>query len=169
MGEEAARMSLAVLRLQFVAASGLSSWLIERFGGTPEDEFSHVDIMLPDGSLLGARNESIGGKPPGVQIRKQGYDVWRRRVVLALPVSAQAAAAAMRFGVAQIDSGYDQSAICGFILDKNWHAKGKWICSAFATAYLQAAGFMRELIVEPQQVSPNGLALAFSAIGARAV
>lgn len=46
--------------------------------------WSHVDCVLQDGSLLGARSDSVGGKPPGVQIRPPDYENWPARDVVEL-------------------------------------------------------------------------------------
>lgn len=148
-----------------MASDSLSSKAIRYFTDAANG-FSHVDAVMPDGSLLGARDDAVGGKPPGVWIRPQGYERWTRRVVLTLAVPTPVAAAWIRVLVAQLGKPYDDDAILGFVLGRVWHGKGKWICSALQTHGLRAAGYMTHLIVEPQQVSPNGLALAFSAIGA---
>ena len=160
-------MQMGAIRFQYVAAASVSSWLIERFGGSPGDEFSHVDYVMPDGSLLGARDDVIDGVPAGVRIRKQGYEKWRRREVLSLAVPADVAGAAMRFAVRQIGDPYDQDAIVGFAFNRVRHAENHWICSALATGIVQAVNYWTDLIVRPWQVAPNGHALAFSAIGAR--
>ena len=50
--------------------SDLGSALIRAFD---HGKYSHVDAIVPGGSLLGARNDALGGMPAGVQLRGPGY------------------------------------------------------------------------------------------------
>jgi hypothetical protein len=57
-----------MIRLQFVLGTGLSSQAIAWFSA---GHFSHVDAVLPDNRLLGARSDVVGGKPPGYRFDRQ--------------------------------------------------------------------------------------------------
>src|ERR1700744_5639048 len=61
---------MGAIPLQFCEGSGLESAMIKWFG---HGKFSHVDCVLPDGRLLGARSDVIQGIPAGVQIRPADY------------------------------------------------------------------------------------------------
>ena len=123
-----------MIRLQFVLGRGICSAAIAWFSaGT----FSHVDAVLPDGYLLGARSDRIGGKAPGVQIRPPGYEKWKSRVVMTLAVDRDTEAAFLRFLNAQIDKPYDSTAIWGFATGRDWRNPDEWFCSELQTAALE--------------------------------
>jgi len=144
------------IQLQFVKGSGVGSrliaWWAMGYAG-----FSHVDAVLPDGSLLGARSDAIGGKPPGVQIRPAGYEAWSRRCVVTISSDQQQAARWETFLRSQIDSGYDKADILGLILGIPLASPGHWICSALQFRALQVIGKVPDMAITPQQVPPNML------------
>jgi hypothetical protein len=55
------------IKLRFVRGLDFSSRVIAWFSA---GHLSHVDAVMPDGSLLGARSDVIKGIPTGVQIRQ---------------------------------------------------------------------------------------------------
>lgn len=151
-----------MIHLQFVRGTSLTAraiaWWGNGYGG-----FSHVDALLPDGTLLGARDDAVGGKPPGVQIRPQGYEKWDRKEVVEIATSSQQADVWRSYLRSQIGMQYDKGAIWDFILGRqDLHQAGHWICSALQTGALQAAGLLRRLPVPDQQVSPDALYLLAS-------
>jgi hypothetical protein len=154
------------MRWQFVLGNDVFSraiaWYGEGYGG-----FSHVDAIMPDGSLLGARDDSVGGKPPGVQIRPPEYAKWTRRAIVQLPCSAADASLWQGWLRSQIGSPYDKPAILGFLIGKDDHHKGYWICSALQTGALEEVKRIPRLIVPPNQVTPNTLLVVLSALGAQ--
>ena len=156
---------MSLIRFQFVLGSGLSSRLISWYG-QGYGGYSHVDALLPDGTLLGARSDSVGGKPPGVQIRPPGYEKWKARTVLELPTTSQQAVDWETYLRSQIGKGYDQADILGFILGKPFASPGHWICSALQLSGLEAIHRIPVLGVTPQQCPPNMLAVILSTAGA---
>lgn len=154
------------MRWQFVLGDDIFSraiaWYGEGYGG-----YSHVDALLPDGSLLGARNDAVGGKPPGVQIRPPEYAKWVRRAIVELPCSTTDASLWQSWLVSQIGRKYDKSAILGFLTGKEDHTNGYWICSALQTGALEEVRRIPKLVVPPQQVTPNTLLVVLSALGAK--
>jgi hypothetical protein len=146
-----------MIALQFAAEDGWPSRLIEFYG---HGAFSHVDAVLPDGNLLGAR--LMGG----VAIRKDGYAHFARtrRIdldALATPAQAEAFYA---FLTRQVGKPYDSWAIAGFVSGRDWRADDKWFCSELAAAALEAAGIIRRLLTPANKLTPPDLLLVLSAL-----
>lgn len=160
---------MSQITLQFVLgsdlASGLIAWWGQGYGG-----WSHVDYVLEDGSLLGARDDEIGGKPPGVQVRPPGYAKWKRTLRLSLQTADYIAAGHKAFMLAQVGLPYDRGDIMGLILGRPIMSDGHWICSACQYAGLETVNLVRKgAPLIPQQISPNTLAAIFGAIGAHPI
>lgn len=159
-----------MIKLQFVCGSGLSSRLIAWYGNG-YGGFSHVDAVLPDGSLIGARSDyitPIGSQDtidPGVQVRPAAYETWVRRTVVEISCTKGVAAEWEKFLRSQINHQYDKDSIIGFITGHKDHQAGHWICSALQTDALEKIGKLPSLPVPPAQVTPNSLLLMVSAIG----
>jgi hypothetical protein len=151
-----------VIRLQFVCGKGLSSrfiaWYGNGYGG-----YSHVDAVLPDGTLLGARDDAIGSVPAGVQIRQPFYEQWLRRVVVSITSTDDEASLWEKYLRSQLNEPYDPQAIWGFILGIRRHTKGHWICSALQTRALCTIGKLFSFPVPDSQVTPDALFLLVTA------
>ena len=109
------------------------SGLIRRSSHSP---FSHVDMVMKDGTLLGASNDPasphIHGNPMGVATRPFDYQAfaYRRQMVLA----TRRADDIRRLAVTQLGKGYDNSAMWSFMDDKfpgarDWRLNENWFCS----------------------------------------
>lgn len=155
------------IRLQFVLGAGVSSrliaWYGQGYGG-----YSHVDAVLADDTLLGARSDAVGGQRPGVRVRPPGYETWRRRTLVELPGSElkfmQWADALER----QIACQYDKQAILGFLLGRREHTKGHWICSALQTHALKHCHLLHRVPIPDSQVTPDNLfTLVTAGLGGR--
>jgi hypothetical protein len=150
---------------QFVLGDDWSSefiaWYGQGYGG-----YSHVDAILPDGSLLGARSDSVGGQPPGVRIRPPNYEKWKRRAVVTLQSTDQQAQAWRDFLKSQIGLGYDKADIIGFIIGRPMSTPGHWICSALQMDALEVVKVFPNLPLTPQQCPPNMLMAMLLARGA---
>jgi hypothetical protein len=153
---------MATIRNQFVCESDVVSQVIAWFGAS---QFSHVDALLDDGTLLGARSDSIGGKPPGVQIRPANYAKFTRKVVMALEVTDTQKATYLAFLNSQIGKPYDMKTILGFFVNRNWRQGGAWICSELLAEGIEQSGVLKEFYVPDNKITPGSWALAFSAMG----
>jgi hypothetical protein len=153
-------MAASSVKLQFVLGENLASLAIAWFNS---GHFSHVDSVLPDGTLTGARSDIIGGGS-GVRNRPAGYETWRRRVVMYVPCTPEQYAKYWAFINAQLGKPYDMSAIVAFMLDRNFHDPDQWFCSELVTAALEAAGIIGTLFEGCNKVSPTPLALVVSSI-----
>ena len=154
-------------RYQFVRQPDLTSDLIA-LGGA--GDFSHVDILLDDGSLLGARSDSVGGKPPGVQIRPADYvKDWTHQVVIAVPCVPAQKAAALDFAFKQLGKPYDKLAIAGFIVGRDWRSPDHWFCSELGARVGEAGGFFGEMYSPVNKIAPVTLSCVASAVPGRVI
>lgn len=148
----------SLFRLRFVAERDVLSAGIRWFEGHGVGP-SHVDIVLPDDTYLGARSKG------GVQIRPADYIKpehieWERRY--AIPVSPEALDRMYVFARAQIGKKYDYSDIAGIMLHADWDRTDRWICSELALA-TPMAGDLYLLNVQPgytHRVDPGRLHLS---------
>ena len=152
---------MAEIVLQFVEGSGFGSGMIKWFG---HGDYSHVDCVLPDGTLLGARNDVLGGVAAGVQIRPATYIGNSRVLRLVLPATEDQAEAFYDFMEAQIGKPYNKIGILAFVVNANWSSVGAWFCSQLVTAALQEAKWLAELSETPNKIDPDDLRLILSAL-----
>lgn len=144
-----------MIRYQLVTGYGPTSAAVAWFsGGT----FSHVDAVLPDGRLLGARMSG------GVQIRPPNYERWSKRVVFSLLKGNEAEWLSFLYG--QVGKPYDHTAIWGFAAGRDWREPDSWFCSELAAAALEMAGGCPVLYTPTNKITPSGLATVLSALGA---
>jgi hypothetical protein len=124
---------------------------------------SHVDAIMPDGSLLGARSDVVGGQPPGVQVRPANYEVWDRLQIVSLQSSRFNESAFLDFLRAQIGKPYDHLAILAFSAHRDWHNADSWFCSELQAAALEVCGwFPRKLAEASNEITPRDLLLVIS-------
>ncbi len=163
-----------VVPLQFVTDAGIGPALIRWYTWS---EISHVDIVLPDGQLLGARDSAIRivspphhpgdfqnrtAIPAGVQIRPSGYKRFTKVIHAALRCTAGEAEALYAAARSQIGKPYDGEAIFDFGIHDNDPAPTTdakaWICSELVAWCALKAGVP---IINPkvnyQRVTPEDL------------
>lgn len=149
------------IRLQFVGSKSASSHLIEWFSA---GDVSHVDAVLPDGQLLGARNDELGDIPAGVQVRPPNYGKWEKVVRVELPADEGMEKEFLASLLREVGKPYDREAIFGFIVGRNWHDPRAWFCSELIGAKLEECGwFPYPLLTPSNKLTPAGLLLAISA------
>jgi hypothetical protein len=160
--------SCAVIRLQFVAASGFLSGLIRWFShGAGGVGISHVDAVLPDGRLLGARFDKADGVR-GVAIRRPNYEKWIYRAVIELPCDKGVEEAFYAALESQLGKPYDWRAILAFFFNRDWRARDSWYCSelqAWALEPPQSGFFQHPLALTVNRITPGDLLLLTSAFG----
>jgi hypothetical protein len=152
---------MGAITLQFVGNDSLGSKLIEWYD---HGQYSHVDTVLPDGSLLGARNDVIGSIPAGVQIRPAGYVLGDRMKRVVLPCSDAKEQNYYDFVRAQIGKPYDQKAIAAFFTGRDWRNEDQWFCSELAAAGLEDAAVFCPLSAPVNKIAPDDLLLVISAM-----
>lgn len=152
-----------MINLQFVQGTDAGAHLIEWFGGGPA--FSHVDIVLPDGQLLGARSDEVGGRPAGVQARDSTYVGENKTIRVSIAGSTpQHEALALEFAKSQIGAPYDSEAIAAFVVGRDWREPNTWFCSELAARVLELAGCVKTLAAPANKVTPAALLLVVSAL-----
>lgn len=146
--------------LQFVQADDLGSKAIQIFErGWP----SHVDCVWPDGRLLGARSDAIGGAPPGVQLRSPNYAKWTQVKRIGLSVTPQQLTDWLNFLEDQIGKPYDVTAILAFPMQRDWREPDSWFCSELQAAALEQCKFFPRPLSSPaNEITPRDLLLLVS-------
>ena len=129
---------MPAITLQLSAMDDVGSLAIRAFSHGP---FSHVDAVMPDGNLLGARSDEMEGVAAGVQIRTPGYADFSAIKHVVLPTIVECEGAFYDFLKTQIGKPYDHSAILGFALDRDWRQSDSWFCSELVAAALEQAGY----------------------------
>ena len=153
---------MPMLTLQFAIEAGLSSRLIRWFSHGP---YTHVDVVLPEQKLLGARSDCPVNGKTGVQARPENYAkfVHVRRVKLSVTPSQEVLF--YSFLKRQIGKPYDWRAILAFVFDRNWRNADAWYCSELVAAALEYAGVIPAYIYAPaNKITPDDLLLILSAL-----
>jgi hypothetical protein len=153
---------VAEIVLQFSAQDDLGSKLIRAFSHGP---YSHVDAVLPDGTLLGSRNDVINGIQSGVQIRPKDYAQFSAIKVVRLPTTPECTQAFYDAWRGEIGKPYDETAILGFVADRNWRDPNGWFCAEGIAAKLEKPSdyFSFSLAAPANKITPADLLLALSA------
>ena len=123
-----------MITLQFVMGRGPVSRAIALFSA---GLLSHVDAVLPDGRLLGARSDRLDGIPPGARIRPPKYETWEATTCRPLDAPAEKQSAFWDFLFGEVGKPYDHTAIWGFAVGRNWRAPDSWFCSELISAALE--------------------------------
>jgi hypothetical protein len=145
-----------MIRLQFVAQRSVSTAVIQFLS---HGWCSHVDTILDDGGLLGAR---LNG---GVSIQPPDYEVWSRKVIVDLPCSLKIEVAYYSFVMSQVGKPYDVTADIAFALNRNWREEDSWMCSELVSFGLERSKFFPYQLAAPTSgISPASLFLTLSAI-----
>ncbi len=153
------------IALQFSRQYGCSSAAIAWF---TQGKYSHVDALLADGSLTGARSDVIGTIPAGVRNRPAHYTRWKYADVLEITVPSAQERLFYDFLASQIGKPYDTSAIWAIALaghDRDWRADDSWICSELITVGLETARVFYAALVSASKIAPDPLFFACSVAG----
>lgn len=137
---------------QFSTSTAWQSAVIRRMCHSP---FSHVDVVLEDGSCLGASD------PGGVAIRPQEYQEFgiRRQAV----IRSDKGPAILAGVKSQLGKPFDDGALYDFLsdrIDRNWRDPDKWFCSELMAWACESAGLWPfKLLIPKNRVSPADLLL----------
>ena len=142
---------------QFSTERSLFSALIRWF---TQSQYSHVDVLMPDGRLLGARLKG------GVQIRSPNYAKFSQRAFVSINVGSAAEARFYEFLHVQVGKRYDWFAIVAFIIPilahlRSWQRANWWFCSELGAAALEKA---LRIVLPTVSVTPNTLYVVASVL-----
>ena len=153
-----------MIRLQFSRQNDLISDEIAWFSA---GDFSHVDVILPGGNLLGSRSDTVGGQHSGVQIRPPDYANFAIKVQMWAHFEPHIEIQLLDWYRSQVGKPYDHEAILGFIVNRNWRDDGSWECAELVTAGLEQFKILPTLYTPSNRVTPVCLATVISAVGFR--
>jgi hypothetical protein len=141
------------------------SGMIRRANHSP---FSHIDMVMKDGNLLGASNSPdapfMHGNPRGVAIRPPDYQrfAYRRQMVLA----TERADDIRRMASTQLGKDFDNTGLRDFISDsfpglRDWRLNESWFCAELVAWAMEMGGFWQpKILIWPRnRVSPTDLLL----------
>jgi uncharacterized protein YycO len=135
-----------IITLQFSRDEGWGSRIIRWFTWS---DYSHVDFVLWDGTLLGARTDG------GVQVRKRDY----KKFAAVKKYQVEAPGDVIAFALSQVGKPYDRTGIVNFGLHRDWRAKDSWFCSELVAAAFESAG--RPLLQgDYRRITPRDLMLS---------
>jgi uncharacterized protein YycO len=111
------------MKLLFTRRHHIGSWLIRMVTWS---DYSHVDVLMPEGDLLGAL------APDGVVRQGKALRIKQasKAVIMDLPVAdAQAAYAFLK---KQVGKPYDYQGVVGIGLHRDWQEDDSWSCAELA-------------------------------------
>lgn len=164
------------IRVMFTAGSEFSSRAIEWFGG---GGWSHMANVLPDGSIIDARNDIVkfGDQcfPAGVQHRPKGYleAECSRWLVLEIPCTIHQVKSWESNLRSQVGKPYDQIGILDFVTggirDRNWRDESAWFCSELGIWAQENSGICPPLEAPVFRIPPGEALLIDMALHGRVV
>jgi len=111
--------------------------------------FSHVDLVLDDGNLLGSSNSPqapiVRGNAAGVAVRPPDYQRFYTRRDVVIPTTPQRKKRFEAFCEAQLGKPFDTAALMPRqwlspnFHDRDWHANAAWWCAELMTCATEAA------------------------------
>jgi uncharacterized protein YycO len=140
------------ITLQFSTTGGPIAYIVRK---STRSQFSHVDIVLPDGQLLGSQMRTHFGS--GVQLRPADYEKFTRIARYHVDVPDGVSDKIIFWARTQIGKPYDLPGVLGIFFGKrDWHEDDSWFCSEYVAEAFNYAGF--PLITEQvNRVTPEML------------
>ena len=143
-----------------------ASWVIRHLSHSP---FSHVDLVMPNGTVLGASDSPnapvLLGNPRGVAIRPPDYEAFglRKRMVIKTPLADGIYAIAET----QIGKPFDNTALYRFLSDalptsRSWQDSSAWFCAELLAFAFAIGGYWKMPKVWPKdRISQSDLFMVF--------
>lgn len=148
-----------MIRLRFVLGSGWASSAISVFSA---GHLSHVDAVMPDGTLLGARSDNVGGGK-GVRERPNPYETAAKVLWAEITAQPDQEADFYAFLRKQLGKPYDHLSIFAFAINRNWRDDDAWYCSELIAAALEDALILTKTLYLPfNKITPVMLAVLVS-------
>jgi uncharacterized protein YycO len=106
--------------------------------------------------LLGARSDTVGNAPAGVQVRTPDYEKWSMVERVKLEVTATQESIYWDFLNDQIGKPYDKLAIFAFAFGRDWRDPKAWFCDELVLAGLERCRFFpQKLPIEVNRLTPR--------------
>lgn len=118
-------------------------------------EISHVDVLTPDGKLLGAHATG------GVQIREPNYEDFGLRIRVTVPVTQEQFDKFFAYVNSKVGEPYNHAAIAGIAMNRDMSEAGHEMCSQLQYEGTIAAGLLQHA-KQPNMVSPEAFRFAIS-------
>lgn len=149
---------MSELVLQFSTSTAFMSSMIRRLC---HSEFSHCDIVTPDGLLGVSGVDKSIGDAGGVRVRRPGLWPYLRTPKTAR-LKTDVADKVIALGKTQLGKPFDDGALWEFLsddpADRDWRDESKWFCSEFVAWCLETAGFFPySLIAAKNRITPGDL------------
>lgn len=148
-----------MITLRFVSHPGLFNWAcsIAQYGFW----CTHVEAVMPDGTLLGAISDGVKARAPNYDIGK-----FSREMFVRISVAPEHESSFYAFLRSQIGKPYDSQAIWAFYGkrdDRDWQAPSSWFCSELmAAALAEYEVFPQHMAEKFNRVTPRDLMLLIS-------
>ena len=135
------------IKLQFSSQPTITSKLIQ---WRDWSEYSHVDMIMPDGRLFGAMGDGVKLRDPYKTSKK---------IVLEVEVTQQMNDIYLRASL-ELGKPYDYAGIFGFIFNRNWQESDKWFCSELIAWCFKEEGINLLRTDDISRISPATLILS---------
>lgn len=155
-----------MITLQYSRSTELVSLLIAK---ACRSDFSHVDLVLEDGTLLGASDSPkapyLQGNPRGVAIRPYDYQPFAIRRIARLQASPEVEENFLAVVKSQLGEPFDNTAMHAVFSSRpntgrDWRDAEAWFCSELVAWALEVSGFFPwELMISKDRVTPPDLIL----------
>ena len=142
---------MPTLTLQFVSTRGLIPRIIRTWTNS---DICHVDAVLKDGRLLGSQLHEKDGD--GVLIRDANYEEFTKKFEVQIDVTQEQYELYWKFLYSQLGKPYDNMAILGLVIHRDWRETNSWFCSELIAAALEYAGILK-IPIEVNWVDPQTL------------
>ncbi len=147
-----------MITLRFVSHTGIFNWAcrIAQYGF----EYTHVEAVMPDGTLLGAMSDGVKARPPFYDAGKFNHEMF-------LEVSATTEQEEIFFEYlrSQIGKPYDYGAVLSFFWpSRDWQVSDHWDCAELIDSSLAMSGwFPQEMAVKYSRMTVRDTSLLISA------
>lgn len=134
-----------MITLQFSSKGTIGSKVIQWITWS---DYSHVDFVLPEGRLLGARGD-------GVKIREDygNYERVKR-------VQADAPDSVIHRALSQLHTPYDYAALLGLTFRRDWENPHAWFCSELVAWAFEEEGHPLLREIPSSRITPRDLLLS---------
>lgn len=142
---------MATLTLRFVTDSSIVSTLIRKKTWC---DYSHVDLILDDGTALGARTSG------GVAIRPYNYAKFSAIALFTVDLTTEQKFLIEGFAKAQVGKAYDYGSIAGILFHRDWRNTDKWNCGELIAAAFEQARPLLNISPDVDRIVPRDLLLS---------